>query len=143
MATSDQMTGRPDAGAAVTGARPSLWPAGLVAAAVAAVATTTIAAVARALDVPLALDGRPISLAAFPTFTVLGAVAGILLALAVTRWTGRPRRTFTLLTLGLTVLSLVPDLLVHVSTGSRLVLMLTHLVAASIVIPTLRRRLPE
>jgi hypothetical protein len=41
----------------------------------------------------------------------------------------------------LTALSLVPDAIADASTGTKLVLMLTHVVAASIVIPRLAARL--
>jgi hypothetical protein len=41
----------------------------------------------------------------------------------------------------LTALSLVPDLIVGATAGSKTVLMLTHLVAAAIAIPVLARRL--
>lgn len=140
MATTHQATERRDTGG-VPGRR-SLWLAGAIAVAVAAVATTVLAAVGRALGAPIAVDGEAISLVAFPTFTVIAGAAGIALAAALNRWTRRPRRTFMVTTVVLTVLSLVPDLLVQVSPGSRIVLMLTHLVAAAIVIPTLSRRLP-
>jgi hypothetical protein len=119
-----------------------LWSSGAVAVAAAAAATTMLAVVGRALGAPIAVDGEAIPLVAFAMFTVIAGVAGILLAVVLHRWTRRPRRTFTVTTVALTALSLVPDLLVQVSPGSRLVLMLTHLVAAVIVIPTLGRRLP-
>lgn len=140
MATTHRVTGRRDTGG-VRGAA-HLWSAGAVAVVVAAAATTVLAAVGRALGAPIAVDGEAIALAAFAMFTVIAGVAGIVLAVALNRWTRRPRRTFTVTTVVLTVLSLVPDLLVQVSPGSRIVLMLTHLVAAAIVIPALARRLP-
>jgi hypothetical protein len=40
------------------------------------------------------------------------------------------------------VLSLVPDVLADATTGTKMVLMLTHLVAAAIVVPAVARRLP-
>jgi hypothetical protein len=140
MATTDQVMGRRNTGGA-PGPR-ILWPAGAVAVVVAAAATTVLAVVGRALGAPIAVDGDAIPLVAFPMFTVIAGAAGIALAVALNRWTRRPRRTFTVTTVVLTVLSLVPDLLVEVTPGSRIVLMLTHLVAAVIVIPTLGRRLP-
>lgn len=140
MATTHQVTGRRN-----TGGVPGhwhLWSAGAVAVAVAAAANTGLAVAGRALGAPVAVDGDAIPLVAFPMFTVIAGAAGILLAVALNRWTRRPRRTFTVTTVVLTVLSLVPDLLVQVTPGSRILLMLTHLVAAVIVIPTLGRRLP-
>jgi hypothetical protein len=125
-----------------SGPRAARWPAGLVAVGIAAAATTLIAAVGRSLGVPLAIDGKAIPLIAFTTFTVIGGVMGVALAGALNRWARRPRRTFAVTAVVLTVLSLVPDLLVQVSTGSRILMMLTHLAAAIIVVPTLSRRLP-
>ena len=47
-------------------------------------------------------------------------------------------------TVGLTALSIVPDLVTAgFDPASRAVLILTHLVAAAIVIPVVARRLPE
>jgi hypothetical protein len=123
--------------------RIALWPAGAVAVLGAAATTTVIAVVGRALGAPLAIEGEAIPLLAFAMFTVLGGAAGIALAVVLNRRARRPRRTFTVTTVVLTVLSLVPDLLVQVSFGSKIVLMLTHLAAAAIVIPALSRRLPE
>lgn len=45
------------------------------------------------------------------------------------------------LTVVLTVLSLVPDVLVDAAPATKALLMLTHLVAAAIVIPMVARRL--
>ncbi len=53
----------------------------------------------------------------------------------------RPRRTFVVTTVALTAISLIPDALVEASTGSKTVLMLTHLVAAAIIVPAYARRL--
>ena len=45
-------------------------------------------------------------------------------------------------TVVLTALSLVPDALADVAGSTRALLMTTHLVAASIIVPALARRLP-
>ena len=129
------VTGRP-------GHELALWPTGSVAVVLAAAATTVIAVIGRLRGAPIAIEGEAIPLIAFPGLTIIGGVAGIALALALARWTRRPRRTFTATTVVLTVLSLVPDLLVQATASSKVMLMLTHLVAAAIVIPALRRRLP-
>ena len=55
------------------------------------------------------------------------------------RTTGR----FLNVTVGLTVLSLVPDVLVDATTSTRLSLMVSHLIAAAIVIPALASRLSD
>ena len=55
-----------------------------------------------------------------------------------------PSRTFVALTIGLVVLSFVPDLFVpNTAVGTRFLLMTTHIVAATIVIPAIASRLPE
>jgi hypothetical protein len=120
----------------------ALWVAGLVSGAVAAVATTVVAAVALAADVPLEIDGEQIPLFGFAQLTMMGAVIGTVLAVAFAKWARRPHRTFVVTTVVLTALSLVPDVIADATTGSKLVLMLTHVVAAAIVVPTLAKRLP-
>src|SRR5262245_29718433 len=120
----------------------ALWAAGLVSGAVAAVATTVVAAVARSADVPLAIDGEEIPLFGFAQLTMMCTVLGIVLAVSFNKWARRPQRTFVVTTVALTTVSLVPDVVADATTGSKLVLMLTHLVAAAIVVPTLAKRLP-
>jgi len=120
----------------------SLWAAGVVSGAVAGVATTLVAAAARSADVPLAVDGEEIPLLGFAQLTMMCAVIGTLLAVSFAKWARRPQRTFVVTTVALTTLSLVPDVVADATTGSKLVLMFTHLVAATIVVPTLAKRLP-
>jgi len=125
-----------------TGRARAFWAAGLVSGAVAGVATTVVAAVARAADVPLAIDGEPIPLLGFAQLTMMGAVIGTVLAVSFAKWARHPQRTFVVTTVALTALSLVPDVLADATTGSKLVLMFTHVLAAAIVVPTLAKRLP-
>ena len=117
--------------------------AGAVAGLVAAVATMIVVAVARAGDVPLAVDGEEIPILAFAELTLVGAAIGIGLAKLLGRWASHPRRTFTVITVALTALSLVPDLMVEATAGSKVVLALTHLVAAAIIIPAIASRLAD
>jgi hypothetical protein len=139
-ATTDSAAGQAPARTARARA---LWVAGLVSGAVAAVATTLVAAAARAADVPLAIDGEEIPLLGFAQLTLMCAVVGTVLAAAFAKWARRPQHTFVVTTVALTAVSLVPDVIVDASTGSKLVLMLTHVVAAAIVVPTLAKRLPR
>ena len=122
-----------------TSRRRALWTAGLVSGVAAAAATTVIAVAARAVDIPLEVDGEQIPLFGFAQLTMIGAVIGTVLALAMSKWAAKPRRTFVVTTVTLTALSLVPDVTVDASTGSKLVLMLTHVVAAAIVVPVPRQ----
>ncbi|MFI1239497.1 DUF6069 family protein [Nocardia salmonicida] len=57
------------------------------------------------------------------------------------KWAGNPRTGFVRTTVALTALSLVPDVIVNASIDTKLTLILTHLVAAAIVIPTVAARL--
>jgi hypothetical protein len=118
--------------------RPTVWKAGLVAAVAAGAATTAVAALARAVDIPLTMDGEAIPVAGFAQLTVFFSLIGVALA----RFIGR-RSAFRTTTVVLTALSLVPDVAVSASTATKLTLMATHLVAAAIVIPALSNRLPE
>ena len=113
----------------------------LVAGAVAAVATTAVAAVALAFDVPLEIAGEQIPLLGFAQLTIVCSILGVLIAKATRRWASRPQTAFVRITVALTALSLVPDLTADATSATKLTLMLTHLVAAAIVIPRLANRL--
>ena len=84
-----------------------------------------------------------ILLVAFPQTTLFAAVVGIALAAGLVRWTSKARSVFLTVTIALTALSLLPPVLVDTDTATRLVLELTHLVAAFIVIPAIASRLAD
>jgi hypothetical protein len=115
---------------------------GLPAVLLAGVATTTLAAAGRAAGISLAVAGEPIPVPGFGVLTVAFGLVGVLLAVALSRWSGQPRRDFVTTTVVLTVLSLVPALLADVAGSTRALLITAHLVAAAIVVPPLARRLP-
>lgn len=125
-----------------TSVRP-LVRAGLVATVAASVATTVVAAVGHAAGISLDISGEAIPLGGFAQLTAIFSLVGLGLAVVLARRAGSPRRVFVRTTVGLTVLSLVPDLLVDVTAATMGLLMLTHVVAAGIVIPVLASRLPE
>jgi hypothetical protein len=127
----------------VAATRRPVWRAGVVAGLVAAVVTMIVAAVARAGDVRLAVDGEQIPIVGFAELTLVGAAIGIGIAKLLARWARRPRRTFTVVAVALTALSLVPDLSVDATASSKLVLALTHIVAAAIVVPAIASRLAD
>jgi hypothetical protein len=120
-----------------------IWKTGLLATGAAAVATTTVAGVAHAAGVPLTVGGEEIALPGFAMLTAVFSVVGIVLASALARWARRPQRTFVITTVALTALSLLPDASADASTATRLVLALTHVVAAAIVIPAVASRLAD
>src|SRR6478735_540886 len=110
--------------------RPKLWTAGLAAGAIAAVATTATAAVARAAGEDVAVAGEQIPLAGFAQFVLFCALLGIAMARVFARRASRPQRTFVRTTVALTALSIVPDVMIDATTGTKLVLSLTHVLAA-------------
>jgi hypothetical protein len=120
-----------------------MWPSGALAVVAAAAATTAVAAFARAIDVPMAVQDEAIPLAGFATITVLWSTVGIVMAAGMARWTERPRSLFVKTTVILTALSCIPSLTADADTSTRIVLTITHLLAAAIVIPTLGRLLPD
>ena len=109
---------------------------GVLAAAAAAVAVLAGAAVARAAGTHFEVDGKTIPLSAFPFWTIVAAVAGILTATLV-----RNRHRFIQIGIAATALSLIPPLLMADAATSRLVLVALHLAAAVIVIPAIARTL--
>ncbi|MFI5889197.1 DUF6069 family protein [Actinoplanes sp. NPDC051513] len=119
-----------------------LFRDGVVALVTASVATVSVAAVGHAAGVSLDVDGAPIPILGFGTLTALFSVVGLVLAAVLGRTVRHARRAFVRTTVVLTALSLVPDLLVAAGPATRALLMLTHLVAAAIVIPAVARRLP-
>lgn len=108
----------------------------------AAAATTTAAAIASAMGVSFAdRTGSAIPILGFTQLTLLFSLTGVGLAAVLARRAKRPRSTFVRTTGTLVVLSLVPDLVVGFDAASAVTLILTHLLAAAIVIPTLAKRL--
>jgi uncharacterized protein DUF6069 len=114
---------------------------GLAAAAAASVATMSVAAAGRATGVSLEVDGAPIPVSGFGVLTAVFSVIGLILAGILSRVARHPRRAFLRTTVVLTALSLVPDVIVGAAPATKALLILTHLVAAAIVIPTVARRL--
>jgi cytochrome bd-type quinol oxidase subunit 2 len=116
---------------------------GAVAGGVASVATVGVAAAAHAAGVPVEISGESIPLLAFAQLTIFATAIGVALASVFARRAGKPRRAFVSTTLTLTALSFLPDVLADAHTSTKLTLMLTHVVAAAIVIPTLASRLAD
>jgi hypothetical protein len=123
-----------------TTAKP-LVTGGLTAAAGAALATATIAAAGEFAEISIVVNGAPIPASGFAMLTAIFSVAGLVLALVLARSVRHPRTAFVRTTIVLTALSLVPDVLADASAATKILLMLTHVVAAVIVIPAIARRL--
>ena len=120
----------------------ALIVAGVTAAAVASAATVAVAVAGRAAGVSLDVSGAPIPVLGFGVLTALFSLVGLALAAGLSRTVGNPRRAFFRTTVVLTALSLVPDAIADAAPATKALLMLTHLVAAAIVIPAVARRLP-
>ena len=131
--------------AAVTAPRTStlssLVVTGLAATAAASVATPLVAAAGHAAGISLDIGGAPIPVLGFATLTTFFSVVGVVLAVALSRLARHPRSVFVRTTVVLTALSLVPDVIVDAAVPTKALLMLTHLVAAAIVVPAVARRL--
>ncbi|MEU7917022.1 DUF6069 family protein [Micromonospora zamorensis] len=114
---------------------------GLIATVAASAATMAVAAVGHAVGISLDVADAPIPVTGFGVLTAVFSLVGVVLAALLSRFARRPRRTFVRTTVVLTVLSLVPDVIADAGAGTKALLMLTHLVAAAIVIPAVARRL--
>lgn len=119
----------------------ALISTGVVAVVAASAATMAVAAGGHAAGVSLEVGGAPIPVLGFGTLTAVFSLVGLVLAAVLSRTVRDPRRAFVRTTVVLTVLSLVPDVIVAAGPATKALLMLTHLVAAAIVIPAVARRL--
>jgi hypothetical protein len=102
---------------------------------------TTRTAPGHAVGIGTEVSGAPIPVPGFAFLTVVFSVVGLIIATALRRFARRPRTAWIRTTVVLTVLSLVPDVLADATLTTKLLLMLTHVVAAAIVIPAVARRL--
>jgi uncharacterized protein DUF6069 len=124
-----------------TAARPHpVRRAALVSGAVAAVATTGVAAAAHAAGVPFEIDGEMIPLAGFAQMAMLGAILGGLLAAALNRYSTQAHRWFVRATVVLTALSCVPSVALPPDAATKIILVATHAVAALVIVPALARQ---
>ena len=116
---------------------------GLLATLAAMLATTLVAASARAIgvDFEVGKDGEPIPLSGFAVVTGFFSVVGIVIAAALLRWSARPAERFVWTAVSLTAISLVPPFLAAANTATTTALVGLHLVAATVMIPTLARSL--
>lgn len=121
----------------------SLRRAGVRAGMIAAVATVAVAGCASAAGVSLeTAPGEAIPVLGFGQLTLFFTAIGAVLAYAIRRRAVRPQATLVKVTVAMTALSLVPDLMISAGAATKATLMLTHLVAAAIVIPALARCVP-
>ncbi|MGW0214304.1 DUF6069 family protein [Micromonospora chokoriensis] len=116
---------------------------GLVATLAAMVVTTVAAALAQAAGVDFAIPdgGEKIPLGGFAVVTGFFSIVGIVIAVALLRWSARPAERFLWTAVSLTTISLVPPLLAGANTATTVALLALHLVPAAVMIPTLTRSL--
>ena len=116
---------------------------GFVATLAAMVATTLAAALAQAVGVDFEVPdgGETIPLSGFAVVTGFFSVVGVVMAAALLRWSARPAERFVRTAVTLTAISLVPPVLSEADTATTTALLGLHLVAATVMIPTLARSL--
>jgi hypothetical protein len=119
----------------------SLLLTGAVATVAAAAATALVATVGQAVGISTAVSGAPIPTSGFAVLTAIFSVVGLVIATALRRFARRPRTAWIRTTIALTALSFVPDVLADAAVTTKVLLVLTHIVAAVIVIPAVARRL--
>ena len=114
---------------------------GLIATFAAMVATTLAAALAQAVGVDFEVShgGESIPLSGFAVVTGFFSVVGVLLAAALLRWSARPAERFVQTAVTLTAISLMPPLLSGADIATSNALLGLHLIAATVMIPTLAR----
>ncbi|MEV0610220.1 DUF6069 family protein [Polymorphospora rubra] len=116
---------------------------GFIATLAAMVATTLAAALAQAVGVDFEVfdSGESIPLSGFAVVTGFFSVVGVVIAVALLRWSARPARRFVWTAVSLTVVSLVPPFLAGATPATTTALLGLHLVPAAVMIPALARSL--
>ena len=116
---------------------------GLIATLAAMAATTLAAALAQAVGVDFEIPdgGESIPLPGFATMTGFFSVVGVVIALALLRWSARPTERFVRTAVSLTAISLVPPLISGANAGTTTTLVGLHLVAATVMITVLTQSL--
>jgi len=116
---------------------------GLTATLAAMVATTLAAALARAVGVDFEMPdgGEAIPLPGFAVVTGFFSVVGVVIAVALLRWSASPATRFVWTAVALTAISLVAPLLSGADAATTTALFGIHLVPAAVMIPTLARSL--
>ena len=116
---------------------------GFIATLTAMVATTLAAELAQAAGVDFEVPdgGETIPLSGFAVVTGFFSVVGIVIAVALLRWSARPAERFVWTAVSLTAISLVPPLFSGANTATITALIGLHLVAATVMIPTMSRSL--
>src|SRR5580765_1604582 len=112
---------------------------GVIATLAAMVATTLAAGLAQAVGVDFEVPdgGEAIPLPGFAVVTGFFSVVGVVIAASLLRWSAQPADRFVRTALTLTAISLVPPVLSGADTATIAALIGLHVVAATVMIPTL------
>jgi len=132
-------------------ARMPVWLVSITAVVVGALVTGVYEFAARAVGIPfnVALPGTGMEPAAIPATGLAWAVAelgliGIIIAVCLARFAKRPRSTWKRTAWTLTAISCVPSLVaVTESYATNIMLVISHLVAAVVIVPAIAARLAE
>jgi peptidoglycan/LPS O-acetylase OafA/YrhL len=117
---------------------------GILASVAAAAASTAAAAITSSAGVRFTdHTGSAIPTLAFTTLTLLFSLIGVALAAILAQRAKYPRSIFMHITVTLVALSFVPDLASGFNATATVTLILIHLLAAAIVVPTLSVRLAK
>ena len=125
-----------------------MWGIGLAAGAVASLAVIALVAVAEAAGVPMevaessAKQPEHIPLLGYATVILASTVVGLLLATAFARWVRRPRLTFVVTAVVLTVVSFAFPATTTATTATKVVLEITHVIPAALIIAAIAAQLP-
>lgn len=116
---------------------------GLVATVVAAAATTSVAAAAHAAGVDFEVPdgGEAIPLGGFTTVTTFFSLVGVVIAVALARWSARPAQRFVRIIVPLAAASLVPPFIAGANAATTVTLVGLHLITAAVMIPALAHAL--
>ena len=116
---------------------------GFIATLAAMLATTLAAVLAQAVGVEFVVShgGELIPLSGIAVMTGFFSVVGVVMAAALLRWSTRPAELFVWTAVTLTAISFVPPLLSGATAATITALMGLHLIAATVMIPTLSRSL--
>jgi hypothetical protein len=116
---------------------------GVLATIAAMAATGLVAALFRAsgVDFEVGDAGEQVPVSGMVTITGLFSVVGVAIAAVLLRWSDRPAERFVWIAATLTAVSLVPPLLLGSGAATITALLVLHLVAAAVMIPTLVRSL--
>ena len=115
---------------------------GLTATLATVLATTLAAALAQAAGVDLVVaDDETIPLSGIAVVTSVFSVVGVVIAVALLRWSARPAERFVRTAVPLTAISLVPPAISGAGPATAGTLAGLHLVAAAVMIPALARGL--